>query len=144
MTTPSPQAEAVDLVVYGGIVWTADPHRPLASALAVAGNRIVRVGDDAEILQLAGESTEVLDLAGRMVCPGFIDAHTHFENAVDWYFQVALTDVNDQARLEERVAATAARLTPGVWITGETSGTSPPPAATTSRCSSRTWPRSMR
>ncbi|WP_432875212.1 amidohydrolase [Kribbella sp. CA-245084] len=118
MTTPSPQAEAVDLVVYGGIVWTADPHRPLASALAVAGDRIVRVGDDAEILQLAGEDTEVLDLDGRMVCPGFNDAHTHFENAVDWYFQVALTDVNDQPRLEERVAATAARLTPGVWITG--------------------------
>ncbi|MER7251229.1 amidohydrolase [Kribbella sp. NPDC000426] len=118
MTTPKSLPDPVDLVVYGGTVWTADPQRPTASAFAVAGDRIVRVGDDAEILQLAGEDTEVLDLAGRMVCPGFIDAHTHFENAVDWYFQVALTDVNDQARLEERVAATAARLTPGVWITG--------------------------
>ncbi|MFC6160039.1 amidohydrolase [Kribbella jiaozuonensis] len=113
MTTPS-----LDLIVYGGTVWTADPNRPLASAFAVAGDRIVQVGEDAEILSLAGEGTEVLDLAGRMVCPGFNDAHTHFENAVDWHFQVALTDVNDQARLEERVAATAARLTPGVWITG--------------------------
>jgi predicted amidohydrolase YtcJ len=124
MTTPSPpseppeSAEPVDLIVYGGVVWTADPDRPLASALAVTGDRIVRVGNDAEILALASTKTEVLDLAGRMVCPGFNDAHTHFENAVDWHFQVALTDVNDQARLEERVAATAARLTPGVWITG--------------------------
>lgn len=108
------------------------------------GDRIVRVGDDAELLSLASEGTELLDLAGRMVCPGFNDAHTHFENAVDWHFQVALTDVNDQARLEERVAATAGRLTPGVWITGETSATSPPPARTRSRCSSRTLPPSMR
>jgi predicted amidohydrolase YtcJ len=118
MTTPPPTTEPVDLILYGGIVWTADPRRPLATAIAVAGNRIARVGDDAEILPLASEGTELVDLAGRMVCPGFNDAHTHFENAVDWHFQVALTDVNDQARLEERVATTAARLTPGIWITG--------------------------
>jgi predicted amidohydrolase YtcJ len=78
----------------------------------------VRVGDDEEILPLADADTLTVDLAGRMVCPGFNDAHTHFENAVDWYFQVALTDVNDQPTLNERVAATAARLAPGVWITG--------------------------
>ncbi|WP_406047231.1 amidohydrolase [Kribbella sp. NBC_00889] len=118
MTTPPPTIEPVDLILYGGIVWTADPYHPLASAIAVTGDRIARVGEDAEILPLASAATELVDLAGRMVCPGFNDAHTHFENAVDWHFQVALTDVNDQARLEERVAATAARLTPGVWITG--------------------------
>lgn len=108
----------IDLILYGGTVWTADPRHPESSAVAVAGDRIARVGDDAEILPLATAQTRVVDLAGRLVCPGFNDAHTHFENAVDWYFQVALTDVNDQAGLEERVAATAARLAPGVWITG--------------------------
>jgi len=104
--------------LYGATVWTADPHQPLASAVAVAGDRIAKVGSDAEVLSLITPDTTLVDLAGRMVCPGFNDAHTHFENAVDWYFQVALTDVNDQALLEERVAATAARLTPGLWITG--------------------------
>jgi predicted amidohydrolase YtcJ len=118
MTTGSSVIEPVDLILYRGTVWTADPARPLASALAIAGDRIARVGSDAEVLPLAGAGTKVVDLAGRMVCPGFNDAHTHFENAVDWYFQVALTDVNDQATLEERVAATAARLEPGIWITG--------------------------
>jgi predicted amidohydrolase YtcJ len=113
-----PSSATVDLILYGGAVWTADPDRPLATAVAVTGDRIARVGSDAEILPLATTGTQLVDLAGRMVCPGFNDAHTHFENAADWFFQVALTDVNDQATLEERVAATAARLEPGIWITG--------------------------
>ena len=118
MTTRPPSKQPVDLILYGGVVWTADPEQPLASAVAVAGDRFARVGSDAEVLALINPRTRLVDLAGRMVCPGFNDAHTHFENAVDWYFQVALTDVNDQATLSERVAATAARLGPGLWITG--------------------------
>jgi predicted amidohydrolase YtcJ len=121
MSTPPtapPPTRPVDLILYGGTVWTADPQQPMATAVAVAGDRIVKVGSNAEVLALITPDVQLVDLDGRMVCPGFNDAHTHFENAVDWYFQVALTDVNDQETLEERVAATAARLAPGVWITG--------------------------
>jgi predicted amidohydrolase YtcJ len=131
MTTSA--VDPADLILSGGTVWTADPARPLATAVAIVGDRIAKVGDDTDILALAGPDTRFVDLAGRMVCPGFNDAHTHFENAVDWYFQVPLTDVNDQAVLAERVAATVERLPSGIWITGGDLGdfastqASPPP-----------------
>jgi predicted amidohydrolase YtcJ len=129
----SPVIDHADLILYGGPVWTGDPAQPLVSAVAVVGDRIAHVGDDSEILALAGPGTTLVDLDGRMVCPGFNDAHTHFENAVDWHFQVALTDVNDHATLAGRVAAVAERVPAGIWITGGDLGdfastqASPPP-----------------
>ena len=64
-----------DLVFTGGPVFTADTQRSRASAVAVAGGRIVAVGHD--LSDLVGSSTEVIDLGGRMLVPGFQDAHVH-------------------------------------------------------------------
>ncbi len=113
-----PHPSTVDLILHSGLVWTANPAQPRATALAVAGGRVLSVGETDDILRLATPGTRTIDLGGRMVCPGFTDAHTHIENAADWQFQVALTDVNDQTLFNERVAETAARTPPGLWITG--------------------------
>lgn len=107
-----------ELILHGGRVWTVDPARPEATAVAVRGDRIVRVGSDAEVLALRGTATEVVNLRGRLLLPGFIDAHTHFENASDWLFQVSLYDCNDSRQLLERLAAAVARIPKGLWITG--------------------------
>ncbi len=78
--------EQADVVFTGGAVYTADPARRTvvragdglpASAVAVRGDRIVAVGDTADIEDLAGPRTEVVDLRGRALLPGFQDAHVH-------------------------------------------------------------------
>ncbi|MGV9583121.1 amidohydrolase [Nocardia farcinica] len=65
-----------DLIVTGGPVHTMDPDRPRASAVAVTGGRITAVGAE-EVLELRGASTEMIDLGGRCLLPGFVEAHTH-------------------------------------------------------------------
>jgi predicted amidohydrolase YtcJ len=99
-------------------VWTGDPAQPSAAAVAVSNRRITAVGSDAEVLAGAPRDAERIDLGGRLLCPGFIDAHTHFENACDWFFQVPVTGVNDGAELRARVARTLVGVPPGVWVTG--------------------------
>jgi len=70
-------ASPPDLVLLGGKVFTADPARPWAQALAITGDRITAVGTTAEVRATAGPSTRVIALEGRVVVPGFNDAHTH-------------------------------------------------------------------
>jgi predicted amidohydrolase YtcJ len=106
-----------DLVLHGGTVWTGDPDQPSTTAVAVSDGWITAVGDDVEVLARA-PGAERLDLDGRLVCPGFIDAHTHFENACDWFFQVPVTGVTDGPELRDRVSRTVSGVPPGIWVTG--------------------------
>ena len=66
-----------DRVFLNGKIYTVDPLQPWAEALAVGGNKILRVGSSAEIKALAPEGTETIDLHGRMVLPGINDVHVH-------------------------------------------------------------------
>jgi predicted amidohydrolase YtcJ len=66
-----------DLVFTGGAVYTVDATRSWARAVAVKGDRIVAVGTDDELGDLIGAGTDVIDLRGRMLLPGFQDAHVH-------------------------------------------------------------------
>ncbi|MBK6862269.1 MAG: amidohydrolase [Ideonella sp.] len=65
------------LVLRGGKVLTMDADRSVATAVAVYGNRIVAVGNDAAVASYIGPDTKVVELAGRTLLPGFIDAHIH-------------------------------------------------------------------
>ena len=71
------QAPAADLVLLGGAVYTVDANRSWAEAVAVRDQRIVYVGNNEQALALAGPATRVVDLAGKMLLPGFQDAHAH-------------------------------------------------------------------
>ena len=66
-----------DLVLRGGAVYRVDAARSWAQAVAVSGATITAVGTDTEIGALAGPGTQVIDLGGRMLLPGFVDAHVH-------------------------------------------------------------------
>jgi predicted amidohydrolase YtcJ len=72
---PAPQAERI---FVNARVWTGDAASPRAEALAVSGERLLAVGTRAEALRFQGPRTEVVDLGGRFVAPGFNDAHLHF------------------------------------------------------------------
>ena len=73
----SPRPVPADLLLLNGRVHTMDAQRTVATAVAIRGERIVAVGDDLGVKPLRGPATRVLDLMGKLVLPGFHDAHIH-------------------------------------------------------------------
>src|ERR1022692_335913 len=114
----SEQESQPDLVLRGGQVYTVDAARSWARAVAVRGSAIVAVGTDADVTALAGPRTEVIDLGGRMLLPGFTDAHVH---ASAGGLERLRCDLSDAHGLADYLAIVRdyARGNPAVeWITG--------------------------
>ncbi|GAB3461101.1 amidohydrolase [Massilia terrae] len=114
-------ADSADLIIYNARIWTVDARKPTVEALAIRGDRIMSTGSKHDMLALKDEHTKLLDLQGQFVMPSFNDGHTHFENAVDWLFQVRLIDLDGEAGKQEmmrRLADVRARVPAGIWITG--------------------------
>ncbi|MFD3503597.1 amidohydrolase [Streptomyces sp. NPDC058676] len=108
---------AADLVLTGGPVHTVDPARSRATAVAVRGGRIVAVGHD-EVHELIGPRTEIVDLTGRLLLPGFQDAHVHPQGAGIELGLCHLGDTTDPAEYLRRVKAYADEHPDAEWITG--------------------------
>lgn len=109
-----------DLVFRGGRVHTVNSANDVVSALAVAAGRILAVGDDATVSALADSRTRVVELRGRSLLPGFIDAHAHLlslgmsMSAID----AKAPGMQSIAALQEAVRRRAASQPPGTWIRG--------------------------
>ena len=102
-----------DRIFVNGRIWTgAGAER--AQALAIRGNLLAAVGTDAAVRALAGPETQVVDLEGRFVAPGFNDAHLHLLH-VD---TVDLSDAADVAEIQRRIRAYAAEHPRAPWVTG--------------------------
>lgn len=104
------------LVLVNGHVWTENPAQPEAEAVAVYGNRILRVGTSEEVRRLAGPPTRVIDLHGRRVVPGFNDAHVHFVIGGQVLANVQLLDAASQAEFRARIARFVQSQAAGAWI----------------------------
>jgi len=116
---PAPPApERADLVLRGGVVITVDPAIGEVQALAARGDRILAVGSDAEIARHIGDSTRVIELAGRVVTPGFIEGHGHFSGIGEAMQVLDLMVVSNWDDVVAMVAAAAANAQPGEWILG--------------------------
>lgn len=109
------QQPSADLILFGARVWTGDPDRPWAEAMAIQGRKIIAV-DGEEVFRHRGPKTRVLHLNGRFIAPGFIDSHTHFDRAGRLLLGVNLLDVSDEKRLVERVREARDRLPKGAWL----------------------------
>lgn len=110
------------LLLLNGALHTMNPDQPAATALAVdrGSGRILAVGDDADIRSLAGPLTDTLDMKGRTVLPGFIDAHTHIAGYAEARLNVELRGVRSEDEAVARVRERAERTPHGNWITGQT------------------------
>jgi len=108
-----------ELILYNGRLHTQDPDSQRASAAAVAHGRFTAVGDDAEVLELAGPQTRCIDLEGRRVLPGLIDAHCHLRSWALSRRRLSLVEAESLEDLRRRVAARAAETEPGAWIVGQ-------------------------
>ena len=107
----------ITLALVNGKVWTGDPWKPQAEAIGVAGDRIVAVGATADVKKQAG-SAETIDLGGQFVTPGFIDSHVHFITGGFRLTSVQLRDAATRHAFVQRIAAFAATVPKGTWITG--------------------------
>lgn len=106
-----------DLVLTGGPVLTLDPARTRATSVAVTGERITAVGHD-EVRELIGPGTEVVDLRGKLLLPGFQDAHVHAVYGGSELAECDLTGTVGVAEYLERVGAYARAHPDHEWITG--------------------------
>ncbi|HVO79931.1 MAG TPA: amidohydrolase [Terriglobales bacterium] len=105
--------------IYTGVAVTSSFHEiKRAQAMAVRGERIEAVGEDADILKLKGPETQVIDLGGHFVMPGFNDAHVHLAEAGFERLTVDLTGVRSLSEFRERIRARVETAAPGEWIVG--------------------------
>jgi predicted amidohydrolase YtcJ len=107
-----------DLVLTGGAVYTVDAARLWAQAVAISGGRIAAVGTDAEMRPHVGPRTEVVNLRGRMVLPGFQDAHVHASGGGLERSQCDLTEVHTREGYLAAIRGYADRNPGAAWIVG--------------------------
>jgi len=111
-------AQQADLVIRNATIWTVDEDNPTAEAMASRNGELVYVGNDAGVARFIGEQTEVVDLNGAFVTPGFYDNHVHFESTGRLLYGLNLLDVSSADAFTARIRDVNSRYAPGTWITG--------------------------
>jgi hypothetical protein len=111
-------SEKADLVVHNGTVYTVDPKMPVAQAVAVADGRIVFVGDDEGARKWIGDGTQLLDLKGKIMTPGFIEGHGHILAFGNARMRIDLSGAKNYRELVGLVAEAVKGARKGEWILG--------------------------
>ena len=110
-----PQA---DVIVTNAKVWTVDKAQPSAQAIAIVGERIVAVGSNADVNAWKGPKTNVIDAQGKLVLPGFDDAHVHFLTGSLALDRVQLNDAKTPEEFAKRIGDRAKATPKGEWVLG--------------------------
>ena len=115
----NPNIPPADTVFLNGKIVTVNPKDEIVEALAVRGQRILRVGDRSYVEQTVAPSTRVVDLAGRAMVPGFIDNHIHMTNSPQrQWVDCTYSTAPSIADLVHKIAQRAGTTQPGEWILG--------------------------
>jgi predicted amidohydrolase YtcJ len=109
---------AADLIITNAKVWTVDKARPSAQAVAVLGDRIVAVGSAAAVDAWHGPHTQVLNAGGKLLLPGFNDAHVHFVIGGMQLESVQLNDAISPEEFARRIGERARKTSKEEWIRG--------------------------
>jgi predicted amidohydrolase YtcJ len=118
LAAPLAAEEAADILLLRGRVWTAEANPAWAEAVAVRGGRIVAVGTTSEVEALRGPKTEVIHLGGRLVLPGFDDAHVHLVDGSLSLDRVDLAELPDLPQVQARIKEWARAHPRQPWVTG--------------------------
>jgi predicted amidohydrolase YtcJ len=109
-------ADPPTLILHSGKIATVDPKFSIAEAIVIRGDTIVAVGSNEEILKLKGDTTEAIDLQGKLVLPGLIDSHVHPHSAALHEFDHEVPDMQSIDDVLAYIRARAKALPPGEWI----------------------------
>lgn len=110
--------EKADLVFLNGNIYTLEESKPLAEAIAIKGEKILKVGSNEEIKETIGSKTLVFDLKGKTVIPGLIDAHVHFSSYGSSLKELNFVGTKSIEEIIEIVKKNLPTFKPGEWITG--------------------------
>jgi predicted amidohydrolase YtcJ len=114
---PPARPSGADIILTNGKVVTVDDRFSIAQAVAIEGDRILRVGSNSEIIQLSSPSTRRIDLRGRTVIPGLIDNHMHLvRTAATWDKEVRWDGVGTRKQALELLRARVKAAPAGEWI----------------------------
>ncbi|BDQ01492.1 amidohydrolase [Ignavibacterium sp.] len=111
------QAQEMKKAFINGKIYTVNDNQPLAEAVVVEGNKIIFVGSSSDAKKLIDNSTEVIDLKGKLMLPGFIDNHVHFVSGGFYLLGIDLRPANSTTEFKNILKNYAAKH-PGKWITG--------------------------
>lgn len=114
----SKKTEPADMVIFGGKIYTVNDAQSEVEAVAVKNDRIVYAGSEAEVQEYIGKTTEVIDLAGKTMIPGFIEGHGHFMGVGYNALNLDLMDAKSYEEIVQRVAEAVSKAEPGQWILG--------------------------
>ena len=109
---------AADTIIQNAHIWTVDPSRPEAEAVAILGERIVAVGSRQQVDAWRGPHTSVVDAAGKRLLPGFNDAHVHFMDGGSQLDNVELNDATTPQEFVRRIRERAGKTAKGGWLLG--------------------------
>ncbi len=107
-----------ELILYNGSFWTVNPRQPRAQAVAISGGRFLAIGSNDEVLGLAGGSAKKIDLGGKTVLPGFIDAHSHPAEAGLSHLRMVDCDLRSIADILKALRERASKTPAGEWVLG--------------------------
>ena len=107
-----------DLILYNANIHTMDSGNPQAQAVAISGGHFIAVGANDEVDNLASASTKRIDLGGRTVLPGFIDAHLHTASSGLRHLKEVDCDLRSIAAIQAAIRERAAKTPPGQWVIG--------------------------
>ena len=111
--------ETADLILLNASVYTMEEEQPWAAGIAIRGNKIIAVLDNKrEGKKYTGDGTRIIDLDGKFVIPGFIDAHTHFSSGGALLQDANLLAVSSEDGLKKEIERVVTNLEEGEWITG--------------------------
>jgi hypothetical protein len=115
---PAQSKPVADLIITNAKIWTVDKAHPTAQAVAVLGDRIIAVGSNADVDVLRGHDTKVINAGGKLVLPGFNDAHVHFVSGGLQLESVQLNNATSKQEFVRRIAEQARKTPKGEWIQG--------------------------
>jgi predicted amidohydrolase YtcJ len=107
-----------DLILHNANVWTVSTRQPRAQAIAISNGRFYAVGSNEEVLGVAAGGAKKVDLGGRTVLPGFIDAHSHPAEAGLNHLRMVDCDLRSIAEILDALRKQAAKTPPGQWVLG--------------------------
>ncbi len=116
--TTCQQHPVADLVIRNGTIYTVNERQPTVESVAVKGNKIIFAGTSADVAAFIDEQTQILDLAGSTMTPGFIEGHAHFMGVGTNKVDLDLMMVKSYEEMIEKVAEAVKKVEPGIWITG--------------------------
>ena len=112
------EQEKPDLILYNGNILTVNDKEPRAQAVAIARDRFLAVGSNKDVLNLTSAATKKIDLGGKTVTAGFIDAHSHPAEAGLMHLRMVDCDLRSISSIQGALRERAAKTPPGQWVLG--------------------------